>query len=180
VICTTVLHTINFQQAADCDIQPCTTMSAWTLRCRGPSGQATLGGLSGETTVAGLQALLEERTGVPAARQEVLSGFPPKALKVCCKGRLHTVHAATRAAARVHWSGQCALVTRTQSAASCARALTVSSSRSLSWTKLCLAPHRQSLASQLSARQLAHVLLTVWRRTFDRLATHAAACAIVE
>ncbi|GBF96418.1 ubiquitin thioesterase [Raphidocelis subcapitata] len=53
---------------------------AWQLRCRGPAGQATLSGLGGDTTVAALQALLADKTGVPAERQEVLSGFPPKPL----------------------------------------------------------------------------------------------------
>ena len=56
---------------------------AWSLRARGPSGQATLGGLDAKTSVADLQAMLEQQLGVPAARQELLGGFPPKLLEVC-------------------------------------------------------------------------------------------------
>jgi hypothetical protein len=55
-------------------------MAAWTLRCRGPAGQATLAGVGAATSVAELLSLLEQKTGAPA--QEVLSGFPPKPLQV--------------------------------------------------------------------------------------------------
>ena len=56
---------------------------AWSLRARGPSGQATLGGLDAGTSVADLQKMLEHQLGVPASRQELLAGFPPKPLEVC-------------------------------------------------------------------------------------------------
>ncbi len=48
------------------------------LRVRGPQGQATLK-LEPEATVAAFRALLEEKTGVPAALQEV------RLLGGCCR-----------------------------------------------------------------------------------------------
>lgn len=56
---------------------------SWVLRARGPGGQATLTGLDATTTVSALKDLIAERVGVPAARQELLGGFPPKPLQVC-------------------------------------------------------------------------------------------------
>lgn len=58
-------------------------MAAWTLRVRGPSGQATLSAAAGaDTTIAALQQLVEEKLLVPAARQELLCGFPPRPLQL--------------------------------------------------------------------------------------------------
>ncbi|KAF8057140.1 OTU2 [Scenedesmus sp. PABB004] len=51
---------------------------AWSLRVRGGSGQATLGGLDGATPLLELQQLVAERLGVPVDRQELLGGFPPR------------------------------------------------------------------------------------------------------
>ncbi|KAK9802938.1 hypothetical protein WJX72_000560 [[Myrmecia] bisecta] len=52
------------------------------LRCRGPSGQYTLAGLEGSLSVRAFQQMLAEKTGVPAAAQEILAGFPPKPLQL--------------------------------------------------------------------------------------------------
>ena len=43
-----------------------------------------MSGLEAGTSVAALQTLLEDKTGVASVRQEVLSGFPPKLLQVWC------------------------------------------------------------------------------------------------
>ena len=54
---------------------------SWSLRCRGPSGQAVLTGLDGATTtVDALRRMLHEKLGVAPERQEVLAGFPPRPL----------------------------------------------------------------------------------------------------
>jgi ubiquitin thioesterase OTU1 len=50
------------------------------LRVRGPEGQATVKAEPG-CTVAAFRALLADKTGVPAERQEVRGGFPPKVLQ---------------------------------------------------------------------------------------------------
>ncbi|KAK9839310.1 hypothetical protein WJX81_006947 [Elliptochloris bilobata] len=52
------------------------------LRCRGPTGQSTLTGLGPALSVAALQDLLAERTGVPPHEQELLTGFPPAVLRL--------------------------------------------------------------------------------------------------
>jgi hypothetical protein len=53
---------------------------SWSLRCRGPSGQATLSGLSADSTLGGLQSQIHARLGIAAAQQTLLSGFPPRPL----------------------------------------------------------------------------------------------------
>ena len=57
-------------------------MGAWSLRVRGPGGQVTLTGVNPDISLQEFQLLLQEKTGVSAARQELLSGFPPKPLQV--------------------------------------------------------------------------------------------------
>ena len=52
------------------------------MRCRGPSSQATLSGLSPGMTLRDWQQLLQDKTGVPVQRQEILTGFPPAVLQV--------------------------------------------------------------------------------------------------
>lgn len=53
-----------------------------TLRCRGPSGQATISGASTDMSVSEFQNIVAEKTGVAPHRQEILAGFPPKVLEV--------------------------------------------------------------------------------------------------
>ncbi|KAG2437463.1 hypothetical protein HXX76_006113 [Chlamydomonas incerta] len=60
-------------------------MSSLTLRCRGPSGQATVS-VDAASSIADFLALLAEKTGVPAACIEILSGFPPKQIQVPSEG----------------------------------------------------------------------------------------------
>ncbi|KAG2426130.1 hypothetical protein HYH02_014845 [Chlamydomonas schloesseri] len=60
-------------------------MSSLTLRCRGPSGQATVT-VDAASSIADFLALLAEKTGVPAACIEILSGFPPKQIQVPAEG----------------------------------------------------------------------------------------------
>ncbi|PNW79281.1 hypothetical protein CHLRE_09g409050v5 [Chlamydomonas reinhardtii] len=60
-------------------------MSSLTLRCRGPSGQATVS-VDAASPIADFLALLAEKTGVPAACIEILSGFPPKQIQVPSEG----------------------------------------------------------------------------------------------
>ena len=58
--------------------------SSTDLQYSGPERTPVLrhAGLSGETSLLDFQALLGDRTGVPAAAQELLSGFPPRPVQV--------------------------------------------------------------------------------------------------
>eukprot|EP00798_Chlamydomonas_sp_ICE-L_P022763 gene22763-29931_t len=55
-------------------------MPSWNVRCRGPAGQSTLQ-CDSDMPVFEFQALLQEKTGIAADRQEVLAGFPPKPIE---------------------------------------------------------------------------------------------------
>ncbi|KFM28485.1 Ubiquitin thioesterase OTU1 [Auxenochlorella protothecoides] len=50
------------------------------LRVRGPRGLATLPSVDPTTSTSEFRNLLESATGIPALRQEVLAGFPPRPL----------------------------------------------------------------------------------------------------
>jgi hypothetical protein len=54
---------------------------SWSLRIRGPGGQATLAATA-DTAISELQQQISNKIGVPAQLQELLSGFPPKQLQV--------------------------------------------------------------------------------------------------
>jgi hypothetical protein len=58
----------------------------WSLRARGPQGQATIQ-VDATATFTALCAELERAVGVPAAKQEILAGFPPSRIQArsgCC------------------------------------------------------------------------------------------------
>ncbi|KDD71786.1 hypothetical protein H632_c4402p0, partial [Helicosporidium sp. ATCC 50920] len=52
------------------------------LRVRSAREQSTIGDLTPSSTIEELQSRLAGLTGVPSARQEILSGFPPKPLSL--------------------------------------------------------------------------------------------------
>ena len=54
------------------------SMSAIRLRLRGPGGGAVLNGATSAWTLAALKEAIEREMGVPASRQRLLAGFPPK------------------------------------------------------------------------------------------------------
>lgn len=53
----------------------------WTLRCRGPAGPVTIG-VEDTCTVHELQQIIADKTEITVERQELLAGFPPKALQL--------------------------------------------------------------------------------------------------
>lgn len=74
------------------EVAPSLMAGTWSIRARGPGGQAVLSGLAPDTRVDALQQQLSEKLGIPPERQELLGGFPPKTLQV--RGPNQPVHAA--------------------------------------------------------------------------------------